>query len=80
MRRLRDRTRRLLMLLPLFLAVVVAGCESATGPKFPEPSDEPGDSTIEEGVRASRAAIRVAPEQEVAMVALVPAFQPAGAP
>jgi hypothetical protein len=80
MRRFRERAARLLMLLPLSVAVVVAGCESATGPKFPEPPEEPEDSTVEEGVRSSRAALHWTLEQEMAIAALVPAFQPVGAP
>jgi hypothetical protein len=80
MRTFRERPARLLMLLPLFVAMVVAGCDSATGPKFPEPPEEPGDSTIDEGVRSSRATIRSALGSEAAIIALVPSFQPVGAP
>jgi hypothetical protein len=79
MRRFREQAARLLMLLPLSVAVVVAGCDSATGPKFPEPPEEPVDSTVEEGVRSSRALIWTL-ENETAIAALVPAFQPVGAP
>jgi hypothetical protein len=79
MRTFRDRATGLLRLLPLIVAVSVAGCDSATGPKFPEPEEEEGDSTVEEGMRSVGTAAKSAGHEAV-IVALVPSFRPVGAP
>lgn len=49
--------KALLFVGPFAVAAMLVGCDSATGPKFPEPIEEEEDSTIEEGMnrRWSRA-------------------------
>jgi hypothetical protein len=51
--------RSLLLVGPLAVTPLVAGCDSATGPKFPDPIEEEEDSTIEDGMnrRWSRAPV-----------------------
>lgn len=78
MRRFRDHANTLALMVPLSLALAAAACDSATGPKFPDPVEEEEDSTIEEGMRRTIGAVRSAAD-EAAVVALVPSFQPVGA-
>ena len=79
MRRFRNHASALALMVPLSLALAAAACDSATGPKFPDPvEEEEEDSVIEEGMRRTLGAVRSA-AYEAATVALVPSFQPVGA-
>jgi len=47
---IRIKPSRLLFLMVPLAVLAVLGCSDATGPKFPDPIEEPEDSTIEEGM------------------------------
>ena len=54
MARIRSRTPGALLVMgTLAILPLFAGCDSTTGPRFPDPIEEEEDSTIEEGMRGS---------------------------